>query len=279
MPVDARRFIRKMRGGAQTHLVEASDGNCYIVKFQNNPQHPRIVVNELIAAEFLRHLQIATPEYSLVRLSPEYVATNPEGRMSLGSENILPAPGWHFGSRHPGHPDTTAVYDIVPDSMFPQIANLEQFRAVLVFDRWVSNADGRQSIFLRAQLNDWLSRPGIPPRKLGFVTLMIDNGFIFNGPHWDLFESPLTGLYARRTVYQGIRSLDDFEPWLTRVETFPEEVIDLALRRIPAGWLVPDDEPCLMSLLERLMRRRQRIREILHECRKAEDHPFPLWRD
>ena len=279
MPVDARRFIRKMRGGAQAHLIEAGDGNCYIVKFQNNPQHRRIVVNELIAAEFLRHLQIAAPDFSLIRVTPEYLDRNPEGRISVGSENILPVTGWHCGSRHPGHPNTTAIYDVVPDTMFPQIANLEQFRAILVFDRWVGNADGRQAIFLRAELNDWLARPGIPPRKLGFVALMIDHGFAFNGPHWDLTESPLTGLFARRAVYRGVKSLDDFEPWLTRVETFPEEMIDLALRRIPPEWLGTEDEPRLMHLLEQLMRRQKRIREIMHDCRRAEDDPFPLWRD
>ncbi len=29
MPVNARRFIRKMRGGAQAHLLEADDGDYY----------------------------------------------------------------------------------------------------------------------------------------------------------------------------------------------------------------------------------------------------------
>ena len=91
----------------------------------------------------------------------------------------------------------------------------------LVFDRWVANADGRQSVFFRAQLKDWLARPGIPPRKLGFVALMIDHGFAFNGPHWDLPDSAITGLYPRRMVYENVRSIDDFDPWLTRVRTFP----------------------------------------------------------
>src|SRR5260370_23058647 len=163
MPVEARRFIRKMRGGAQAHLVETGDGNCYIVKFQNNPQPPRILVNELIAAEFLRHLQIAAPDSSLVSVTPEFLAGNPEVYLHTGSRRFQPPAGWHFGSRHPGHPNTTAIYDIVPDTMFPQIANLEQVRAVLAFDRWGANADVRQWIFLRARLNDWLARRGSPP--------------------------------------------------------------------------------------------------------------------
>ena len=62
MPVDARRLIRKMRGGAQAHLIRAADGDHYVVKFLNNPQHRRILVNEWIASVFLRYLGISTPE-------------------------------------------------------------------------------------------------------------------------------------------------------------------------------------------------------------------------
>jgi hypothetical protein len=28
--------IRRMRGGAQSHLMRCADGNYYVVKFQNN---------------------------------------------------------------------------------------------------------------------------------------------------------------------------------------------------------------------------------------------------
>ena len=59
-------------------------------------------------------------------------------------------PGWHFGSRYPGDPARTAVYDFLPDALLRQVANLEDFRAILVFDKWVGNADGRQSVFYRA---------------------------------------------------------------------------------------------------------------------------------
>jgi hypothetical protein len=39
MPIRALRMVRKMRGGAQAHLLECEDGNFYVVKFVNNPQH------------------------------------------------------------------------------------------------------------------------------------------------------------------------------------------------------------------------------------------------
>jgi hypothetical protein len=276
MPVNARRFIRKMRGGAQAHLLEADDGYFYIVKFQNNPQHRRILVNEAIAAGILVHLQVASPVYQIVRLSRDFIEAHPDVHLQTGMRRTPVEPGWHFGSRHPGNPDIMAIYDFIPDSLLGQLANPEQFLAVLAFDRWVANADGRQAIFFRAQLKDWLVRPGIPPRKLGFVALMIDHGFAFNGPHWDLPDSALTGLYPRRLVYQNVRSIDDFEPWIDRIVNFPPEVLDKSIRQIPPEWTGNDSDD-LDRLLESLMRRRKRIPDLLSQCRNVPDNPFPRW--
>lgn len=265
-----------MRGGAQAHLIEADDGAFYVVKFRNNPQHRRILINESIASSFLNHLQIAAPESRIVALSERFLAENPEVCIALASRRIAVEPGWHFGSRHPGNPDRMAIYDFIPDALLAQVANSEQFRAILVFDRWAANADGRQAIFFRAQLNDWLARPGVPPRKMGFAVSMIDHGFVFNGPHWDLPDSAITGLYPRRMVYESVRGLADFEPWLSRVENFPEEAIDRALRQLPPEW-VEDDAEALEKLMESLIRRKRRIRELIEECRKAPGNPFPRW--
>jgi hypothetical protein len=276
LPVNARRFIRKMRGGAQAHLIEADDGAFYIVKFRNNPQHRRILVNEAIAGAILSHLRIAAPTCQIVSVSPAFLAGNPEVCIQLGTRRSAVEPGWHFGSRHPGDPEKMATYDFIPDALLHQVANAEQFRAVLVFDRWVANADGRQSVFFRAQLDDWLAHPGVPPRKLGFIVSMIDHGFAFNGPQWDLPDSAITGLYPRRVVYESVKSLSDFDPWLSRVMNFPEDVLDRALRWIPPQWIEDDDEP-LEKLLEALLRRKKRIEELMRECRSAPGNPFPRW--
>jgi hypothetical protein len=276
MPVNAIRFIRKMRGGAQSHLLEADDGRYYIVKFQNNPQHRRILVNEWFAGEILSHLQIAAPEHAIVNLSADFLADNPEVYIQTGTRREEVKPGWHFGSRHPGNPNVLAIYDFIPDALLAQVANVEQFLGVLVFDRWVANADGRQSIFFRAHLNDWLAKPGIPPRKAGFVTLMVDHGFAFNGPHWDFPESAMSGLYPRRAVYGKVRSVEDFEPWLSRAAMCPEAVFDKALRQLPLEWIAEDGD-ALDRLLERLRQRQKRIGDLLLDCREGASSPFPKW--
>ena len=260
-----------MRGGAQAHLLEADDGNWYVVKFRNNPQHRRILVNELIASVILDYLKIAAPERALIDVNAAFLAAHPEAHMTLGSRQIAIEPGWHFGSRYPGNPARIAVYDFLPDALLAKVANLEDFRAILVFDKWVGNADGRQSVFYRARI-----RQEVDTGREGFVARMIDHGFAFNGPNWDFPESPLQGLYARKLVYEQVRSLQDFQPWLDQVRNFPEEVVDLAWKRIPADW-ISGEEDAMEHLLEHLFERRHRVPELILACREARINPFPNW--
>ena len=172
-----------------------------------------------------------------------------------------------------GRPQPHGVYDFLPDALLPQVVNLEDFRAILVFDKWVGNADGRQSVFYRALVRREHTGAGRP----GFVARMIDHGFAFNGPAWDFGDSPLQGLYARRTVYDTVQSLEDFQPWLEQVINFPEEVIDQAWKRIPPDW-VDGEEDDLDQLLARLFERRKRLPELIAACRDARNNPFPNWR-
>src|SRR5262249_33231119 len=141
MPLTAVGHVRKMRGGAQSHLLEADDGNWYVVKFLNNPQHRRILVNELLAGAFLEYLKIAAPQTAAIDVSAGFLEANPDLHLTLGTQRIEIQPGWHFGSRYPGDPARLAVYDFLPDSLLSGVANMEDFRAVLTFDKWACNSD------------------------------------------------------------------------------------------------------------------------------------------
>ena len=277
MPVNARRLIRKMRGGAQAHLIEADDGQFYVVKFLNNPQHRRVLVNEWIASSLLKHLEIAQPRTAIVELSEGFLQENPEVHIQLGQRRSTVVPGWHFGSQHPGDPARVAVYDFVPDTILTKVQNLSDFLGVLAFDKWTGNADARQSIFLRARVRDYSSASVEHPLKMGFVALMVDHGFIFNGPHWDFLDSPLQGLYFRTVVYEQVRGYPDFEPWLERILHFPEEVIDDAMKSLPPQWLEGDGGE-LERLLQKLLARRSRTPELLASCSRGRANAFPNWK-
>ena len=276
MPVEACRYVKKMRGGAQSHLIEAGDGACYVAKFQNNPQHRRILVNELVSSVFLRYLRIAVPETAVLEITSDFLAENPRVCLELGTRTVSIAPGRHFGSRFPGDPSKVAVYDFLPDALLSQVNNLADFLGTLVFDKWAGNADSRQSIFFRARLREWRGEVETHPLKLGFVALMIDHGFAFNGPHWDFPDSPVQGLYSRRLVYDSVRSLDDFQPWLDQVVYFPEEVVDRAAKQVPPEWIEGEEED-FERMLERLLKRRKRVPDLIRDCTRAKASPFPRW--
>jgi hypothetical protein len=277
MPINAIRLIRKMRGGAQAHLFQCDDGHFYVVKFRNNPQHRRILVNEWIASAFLQYLEISTPAAEIVNLSADFLAANPEVHIQLGSRHVPAEPGWHFGSRYPGDPSKIVVYDFIPDLLLDKVANLNEFLGVLAFDKWIGNADARQSIFFRARLQQWSTAKANPPLRMGFVASMMDHGYVFDGPHWTFSESPLQGLYFRPSVYRHAKSFDDFQPWLDRVMHLPEEVVDRALKQIPPEWL-EGDEPALDALLGRLMARRKRVPDLIEASRRGRINPFPEWK-
>jgi hypothetical protein len=277
MPVDACRLIRKMRGGAQAHLIEAADRNYYVVKFLNNPQHRRILVNEWISSVFLNYLGISTPEVTIVRVTETFLRENPEAYFQRGTGRLEIDLGWHFGSRFPGDPARTAVYDFLPDSLLQRVENLNDFRGVLAFDKWMGNADSRQAVFFRARLKEWIPASDAHALKTGFVTQMVDNGYVLEGPYWRLIDSPVQGLYFRPTVYAGVHGLSDFEPWLSRIVQFPEEVVDQAMKQIPPSWL-DGDETEFEDLLGRLFARRKRVPDLIEACRRGgRVNPFPDW--
>jgi hypothetical protein len=269
MPLEARRLVRKMRGGAQAHLIEAEDGHFYVVKFTNNPQHRRVLVNELIAGVVLEHLGISAPEMRIISLTQEFLRQYPETGFQWGNRRIAACPGWHWGSRYPGHPDRVSVYDFLPDALLRRVANLREFAAVLAFDKWMGNANGRQAVFFRRRSDSEVSAGP-------FFALMIDQGYVLNGPHWDFPDAPLHGLYYRPTVYEPVTGWESFQPWLDRILHFPEEALDKAYKQVPLDW-IEGEEAALEAVLERLLERRRRVPDLLQECRRARPQWFPNW--
>jgi hypothetical protein len=279
MPVNATRFLRKMRGGAQAHLL-ATDcrrkSPFFVTKFRDNPQHNRILVNEWIAARLLKQLKVATPDTEIVHIDSEFLDQNREVHFQFGTGQRPVAPGWHLGSCFPGNPDTDAVYDFLPDTLLPQVVNAADFRGALVFDKWVSNSDARQAIFFRRRIQEWLDVPDVAPQQKGFIAQMIDHGYAFDGPHWEFADSPLQGIYMRPGVYSGVRTMDDFQPWLDWVRHFPDAVIDAAYRDLPRAWL-DGAEGDFERLLGRLVERRGRVESLIRATVGARSKSFPDW--
>src|ERR1700734_3237083 len=69
LAVLAVQAIRRMRGGAQSQLMLGADGKLWVVKFQNNPQHLRVLANELIATRIAEAVGLSVPASDVVEVT------------------------------------------------------------------------------------------------------------------------------------------------------------------------------------------------------------------
>lgn len=252
-----------MRGGAQAYLIEADDSCSYIVKFAENPQGRRILVNELVSSLLMRKLGILTAVPALVLVDEKFIRENPEVYLGRTDKKQPVRPGVHFGSQHPC--PLHNVWDFLPDVMLPELCNRDHFFGALVADRWLSNADGRQAIFYQARVtNPFLE----DEPTVRWVTSMIDQGFTFQGPAWSFEESSNQGIYCRRAVYGSNPTMRDVHPWLERLVSLSRDTIDEAFGRIPACWIAGEESE-FAHLLVRLNKRRERIRTLVAQTIKA----------
>lgn len=279
--------IRRMRGGAQSHLMRCSDGNYYVVKFQNNPQHRRILVNELLGTRLAGRMGLPTAPVSVVEVPQELIRMTAELCIETPRTRLPCSAGLQFGSRYPGDPRRLTLFDFLPDEKLCEVDNLHDFAGMLVFDKWTCNTNGRQTVFFEMQKRQGSSAgstteqtSGSSPAA-GYHTVMIDQGFCFNAGEWNFPDAPLRGLYARNRVYEGVIGMESFAPWLERLEKqmterVLAELAELA-EEIPPGWY-DDAYDVLLHLLEQIYRRRARVPELLLSARNSNRQPFPHWR-
>lgn len=277
-----------MRGGAQSHLMRCSDGNYYVVKFQNNLQHRRILVNELLGTKLAARLGLPTTPAAVVEVGQELIRLTPDLAIEMPRSRIPCHAGLQFGSRYPGDPQRLTLHDFLPDEQLREVKNLHDFAGMLVFDKWTCNTNGRQTVFFR-EMREGGDRTVSPAAAQGraeraevsgehYQTVMIDQGFCFNAGEWNYPDAPLRGLYARNRVYEGVTGMESFAPWIGRLENrLTERVLDDLLREIPPQWY-EDEYDALLRLVEQLHRRRTRVPELLLAAKKSNRQPFANWR-
>ena len=265
MPL-AVEHIRRMRGGAQAHLMRCDDGACYVVKFQNNPQHVRVLANEMLGTRVAARLGLPVPRVEVVEVTKELIALTADLVMQLGVGRAPCLAGRQLGSRYPGDPARLVVHDFLPDDSLREVENLSDFAGMLVYDKWTCNTNGRQVVFF--------TEPGRSRRQ----AMMIDQGFCFNAGEWNFPDAPLRGIYLRHRVYEQITGMDSFEPWLGRVEQrMSPGVLGEIAEEIPPEWYNHELDK-LGELLARLEQRRTRVRELIVQARNSGRQPFPNWK-
>ncbi len=269
--VVAVEYVRRMRGGSQAHLLRCSDGEYYVVKFQNNPQGTRILANELLAAGLASRLGLPITGSAIVDVTELLIRHADDLTIQIGRGNVPCSPGSCFGSRLPSESGPygirvpIAIESFLPDCVPHRIINNAEFIPMLVFDKWTCNSDCRQVMFTRAHGAEEYS-----------VT-MIDNGYCFNGVEWTFPNLPKGGLSPRPSAYETVRGIDAFEAWIQILEAGAGmQLLDHLADELPHEWY-QHDAKALRCLLGDLNRRRHHVRALLYTSRSEFPQCFPNW--
>jgi hypothetical protein len=267
LAVLAVQAIRRMRGGAQSQLMLGADGALWVVKFRNNPQGERVLANELLATRIAEAVGLSVPKSDVVEVSEWLVSNSPEMQLDFGrGVRGRCEAGLQFGSRFVGGLMPGQVVDYLPEGQLEEVRNLHEFAGMLALDKWTGNCNGRQAVFERKQ------------RERKYRAIFIDQGFCFNAGDWSFPDAPLRGVYPRNLVYASVTGWESFEPWLSRLEAFRAESLGQIAEEVPPEWYGGDLRP-LERLLEEMLGRRHRIRELIAAFRDSGRQPFPKWNE
>jgi hypothetical protein len=254
----------RMPGGAQSHLMLCSDKNLYVVKFQNNPQHLRVLSNELLASRLARELGLTVPDCEVVEVADWLIEQTEELDIGIRGGRERCRSGLHFGSRFVGGLMPGRVVDYPDQEVLLDLTNLQEFAGMLALDKWTGNIDGRQAVFAKGS------------RETRFTAYFIDQGFCFNAGKWRFEDAPLRGVYYERCVYSHVDGWNSFEPWLSRIESMDSEKIWRIAKHVPPEWTCGEGQT-LDGLVEQLVRRRTLVRELIADFRDTSRSPFPKW--
>lgn len=265
--ISAIQHLRPLRGGAHAHLLRVSDAACYVTKFQNNPQHIRVLANEVLATNLGLALGLPMPRVEVIEVSDWLIEHSEDLRISLGGAKIPCRSGKQLGSLYVGSESPAMTFDYLPRELLEKVVNIGNFARALVLDKWTGNSDGRQAMFCRKTL-----------RSQRYHATFIDQGYCFNASEWTFPDYPLRGVYATNCVYECVTGWEAFEPALTRAEEMDSDTIWRCAAAIPEEWYEGDRDR-LHRLVEALRHRRGAIRKLITEFRRSSRNPVPNWRE
>lgn len=130
--VTATRYIHPLReGGSVPAVVEADDGELYVMKFMGAAQGPKALIAELVAGEIARRLGLRLPEIVLIELDPVLGRSEPHPEIR---DLIQASAGLNLALRY--LPSAFAYSPLLKPPISAELAS-----AIVWFDAYVTNVD------------------------------------------------------------------------------------------------------------------------------------------
>jgi len=259
---EALQQVKILNGRTQPVLFLCDDSHPYVVKFGRPGSTIRRLASEFLGTEILRWAGLPTPESTVVNVSDSLIESCTKSPTTTTA--LQYSSGFQFGSRLVGWNERATPFDYLPESHLSQIANIEAFAGALVFDLWSANKGARQAVFHRRS-----------PQARYSVHFVGHSG-CFSGEKWSLSEPTASPLY-HPAVYRDITGWDSFDPFLSRMISMSPHALESIANRVPPDWY-EGGRLSLDQLLEQLLEKRARLREMISALRANSRNLFPSWR-
>lgn len=251
------RYLRRLNGGTQAHLMQASDGELYAIKFQNNPFSARALASEFLATRLGLWLGLPMPHVEVIDV-PDWLVNRELLRIENEDRLTRCASGRQLAFRY-----ISGAQDSLPRRS-QKLSNSQDMIRVMALDKWTANCDSRQAVF-------------VPHGKHNYRALFIDQHNCFNAGRWTFPDLLHHGIFQQVQAYQDVTGWQWFEPILSRIQKIsPFDLWKLATE-IPPEWYL-HDTAALSRLIERLYKRRLSVRQLIDKFRTSTANPFPKWK-
>ncbi|HEX4036620.1 MAG TPA: HipA family kinase [Acidobacteriaceae bacterium] len=217
--------LRKLNGSSQPSLVLADDGRSYIVKFREfTGLHG--LMNEALGAELMRCLGLPVPRWRPLNFTDSFLDRHPQlwYRSRAADPGIRPRAGLHFGSLLVDPAPGQSVYQVIPPSWIPRVANRQDFVGALLLDLWTNQCDRRQCLFV--------AQPG----DQSLQAVFIDNDHLFGGDFGDEKTCARRAMLRNLQWYRAIWTDPLIALWMDRITSIDRTALDAIFRIVPSAW-------------------------------------------
>ncbi|MFZ1086649.1 MAG: hypothetical protein WAN35_16930 [Terracidiphilus sp.] len=231
------RHIRKLPGGSQPILAQASDGLLYVVKFTHNPQGANLAFNESVGSELYRACGLAVPAWKPLLVTDAFITQNQDCWIQTPEGRLRPNSGLCFGSRFLGG-NGIHLLEILPGASFKRVRSHKNFWLAWLVDICAEHSDNRQAIFLEDGTG-WLN------------AFFVDHGHLFGGPKGELRLNFRASRYLDPRIYQSVslRQLLIFQSIVSHLDV---DQLWRQVQTLPDDWKAASVLSSFMECLNRL---------------------------
>ena len=257
----AIHHIRTMGCGLKSHLVLCENGDLCVVRLRSTTQRSEPIA-AVVASRIARTFGLPTPECVVVKIGDSLLRETPE----LSKMRELRREDWigdHSGTLYVRSQDGS-LFDLLPDPYLDSLNNPESFLHFLALDKWCSHSGPPKPVFYRSGSGS--------QHSVEFVS----RGGSLCGAGLGFRDHPLNGVYYQKAVYDRVTGWDSFDPILSNLILASPDGLYRTTKDLPFGWSEEHRDE-LDRLVESLLVRRSRIRQLITQSRDQVPGLFPSW--